>query len=116
MIFKQAHPPTSAEGNGEVASCDRLVMSEWVRHPYQVLYGDGVVSAGVDQEGRLDLKDTYLKILIHTDSQPYVLITLAGKVCQFKALCLFLTTAPQVFKRVFILVLERDPSPLLSGF
>ena len=39
-----------AEGNNGVTSCDRLVESECVRRPHQILQGDGVVGLGVDQE------------------------------------------------------------------
>merc|ERR1712150_18083 len=49
----------------------------------------------------LDLKDTYLQISIHPDSRRYLCFVLEGVVFQFKALCFGLSTAPQVFTRVF---------------
>ena len=54
----------------------------------------------------IDLKNAYFQISIHSDSQPYLLIALGCKVYQFKALCFGLSTALQVFTRVFARVLE----------
>ena len=65
------------------------------------------------------LKDTYFQIPIYSDSQPYLWIVLGGKVSQFKALCFSLSTAPQVFIRLFDLVRSRltgeGSTPALSG-
>ena len=54
----------------------------------------------------VDLKDAYFQILIHPDSQPYLQIALSSQVYQLKVVCFGLLSAPQVFTRVFILVLE----------
>ena len=48
----------------------------------------------------VSLKDTYIKIPIHLDSQSYFWIAVEGKVYYAPY------TAPQVFTRVFALVLE----------
>ena len=39
------------EDDRGVVTCDRLVESEWVHHPHQVLHGDSLIGLGVDQEG-----------------------------------------------------------------
>ena len=49
----------------------------------------------------LDLKDAYFQIPIHPDSRKYLRFVSGGVVYQFKALCFGLSTAPQVFTRVF---------------
>ena len=48
----------------------------------------------------LDLKDAYLQVPIHPDSRKYLRFVASGRVYQFKALCVGLSTAPQVFTRV----------------
>ena len=59
-----------------MATCDRLVESEWVRHPHQVLHGDGFVDLGVDQErGRYVFdrpQDTYFQVPVHPESRLYL--------------------------------------------
>ena len=52
----------------------------------------------------LDLKDPYFKIPIHPSSRKLLRFTSEGKVYQFLALCFGLSTAPQVFTRVFAVV------------
>ena len=49
----------------------------------------------------LDLKDAYFQIPIHPDSRKFLRFVSEGVVYQFKALCFGLSTAPQVFTRVF---------------
>ena len=49
----------------------------------------------------LDLKDAYFQILIHGSSRKLLRFMSEGTVYQFKALCFGLSTAPQVFTRVF---------------
>ena len=49
----------------------------------------------------LDLKDTYFQIPIHPSSRKLLRFTSEGTVYQFRALCFGLSTAPQVFTRVF---------------
>ena len=52
----------------------------------------------------LDLKDAYFQIPIHRSSRKLLRFTLEGTVYQFRALCFGLSTAPQVFTRVFAIV------------
>ena len=52
----------------------------------------------------LDLKDAYFQIPIHPSSRKLLRFTPEGTVYQFRALCFGLSTAPQVFTRVFAAV------------
>ena len=52
----------------------------------------------------LDLKDAYFQIPIHGSSRKLLRFMLEGTVYQFRALCFGLSTAPQVFTRVFVAV------------
>ena len=52
----------------------------------------------------LDLKDAYFQIPIHGSSRKVLRFMSEGTVYQFKALCFGLSTAPQVFTRVFAAV------------
>ena len=52
----------------------------------------------------LDLKDAYFQILIHRSSRKLLKFMSEGMVYQFRALCFGLSTAPQVFTRVFAAV------------
>ena len=52
----------------------------------------------------LDLKDTYFQIPIHRSSRKLLRFMSEGTVYQFRALCFGLSTAPQVFTRVFAVV------------
>ena len=52
----------------------------------------------------LDLKDAYFQIPIHGSSRKLLRVMSEGTVYQFKALCFGLSTAPQVFTRVFAAV------------
>ena len=52
----------------------------------------------------LDLKDAYFQIPIHGSSRKLLRFMPEGTVYQFKALCFSLSTAPQVFTRVFAAV------------
>ena len=52
----------------------------------------------------LDLKDAYFQIPIHGSSRKLLRFMSEGTVYQFKALCIGLSTAPQVFTRVFAAV------------
>ena len=52
----------------------------------------------------LDLKDAYFQITIHPSSRKLLRFTSEGTVYQFRALCFRLSTAPQVFTRVFAAV------------
>ena len=59
----------------------------------------------------LDLKDAYFQIPIHRSSRKLLRFTLEGTVYQFRALCFGLSTAPQVFTRVFTAVSAWAHSP-----
>ena len=52
----------------------------------------------------LDLKDAYFQIPIHGSSRKLLRFMSEGTVYQFKALCFGLSTAPQVFTRIFVAV------------
>ena len=52
----------------------------------------------------LDLKDSYFQIPIHRSSRKLLRFTSEGTVYQSRALCFGLSTAPQVFTRVFAVV------------
>ena len=52
----------------------------------------------------LDLKDAYFQIPIHRSSRKLLRFTSEGTVYEFQALCFRLSTAPQVFTRVFAAV------------
>ena len=52
----------------------------------------------------LDLKDAYFQIPIHRSSRKLLRFMSEGTVYQFRALCFGLSTAPQVFSRVFAVV------------
>ena len=52
----------------------------------------------------LDLKDAYFQIPIHPSSRKLLRLTSEGTVYQFRALCFGLSTAPQIFTRVFAAV------------
>ena len=42
---------------GGVASCDRLIESEWICPPYEVVNGNNCIGLGVDQERGRDVLD-----------------------------------------------------------
>ena len=52
----------------------------------------------------LDLKDVHFQIPIHPSSRKLLRFTSEGTVYQFRALCFWLSTAPQVLTRVFAAV------------
>ena len=52
----------------------------------------------------IDLKDSYFQIPVHQSSRKPLRFLSEGTVYQFKALCFGLSTAPQVFTRVFAAV------------
>ena len=57
-----------------------------------VRQGDWLVS--------IDLKEAYLQVPVHLDSRKYLRFVALGEPYQFRALCLGLSTVPQVFPRV----------------
>ena len=78
---------------------------------FSVREGDFLVS--------LDLKDAYFQIPIHPSLRKLLRFTLEGTVYQFRALCFGLSTAPQVFTRVFTAVSawahSQDQASTVSG-
>ena len=67
----------------------------------------------------IDLMDTNFQIPVHPESLPYLRFCLEGRFYQFCALCFGLSTAPQVFTRIFALISEwvhRRGVRLLSLF
>ena len=52
----------------------------------------------------LDLKDAYFQVPVHPSSRKFLRFVSQGTVYQFKVLCFGLSTAPQVFTRVFAAV------------
>ena len=52
----------------------------------------------------LDLKDAYFQILTHRSSRKLLRFMSEGTVYQFRSLCFGLSTAPQVFARVFVVM------------
>ena len=48
----------------------------------------------------LDLQDAYLQVPIHLESRRYLRFMMGGVPYQFRVLCFWLTTAPQVFTRL----------------
>ena len=56
---------------------------------------------GGDFLASIDLRDAYFQIPIHRSSRKWLRFLSGGVVYQFKALCFGLSTAPQVFTKVF---------------
>ena len=54
----------------------------------------------------IDLRDTYLQIPVHPESRLYLRFCFEEHVYQFRALFFGLSTAPQLFTRVFALISE----------
>ena len=52
----------------------------------------------------IDLKDSYFQIPVHQSPRKLLRFLSGGVIYQFKALCFGLSTAPQVFTRVFAVV------------
>ena len=67
----------------------------------------------------LDLKDAYFQVPVHPSSRKFLHFVSQGTVYQFKVICFGLSTAPQVFTRVFAGVSvgahsRNSASPLLG--
>ena len=83
-----------SEGNRGLETSYWPVVSQQICHPHQLLDVNGFVIVGVDQVGRHRvLRNACFQIPFHPNSQPYLLIVLIGRVCQFKALCFDLSAA-----------------------
>ena len=87
---------------------DRSLSPERVRPSYSVQDGNSHFGTVFCQRGdflaSLDLKDGYFQIPIHPSSRKLLRFTSEGTVYQFRTLCFGLSTAPQVFTRVFAAV------------
>ena len=96
------------EGDWRLEACDRSLAFERLR-PVDAVQ-DGTVTSVLlsvregDFLASLDLKDAYFQIPIHGSSRKLLMFMSEGTVYQFKALCFGLSTAPQVFTRVFAAV------------
>ena len=102
---------SGTEGNGWwVATCDWLVESEQVCRPHHILLGDSLVGLGVNQERGHYVHDRP-QGCVFSNSCPFSISSIpvvccSGKGVPVRALCFGLSTAPQVFTRVFALVSE----------
>ena len=87
---------------------DLSLSPERVRPSYSVQDGNSHFGTVFCQRGdflaSLDLKDGYFQIPIHPSSRKLLRFTSEGTVYQFRTLCFGLSTAPQVFTRVFAAV------------
>ena len=100
---------SGSEGDRRLKISHRPVISEQACNSCQFQNGNGIVSLGVNEErGHVfdGPQGAYFLIPIHPDTWPFLHIALTGKVYQFKALCFGLSTASQVFTRIFALVLK----------
>ena len=90
------HPVTDLSHLNEFVHLTRFKMETVASVLLSVREGDFLAS--------LDLKDAYFQIPIHPSSRKLLRFTSEGMVYQFRALCFVLSTAPQVFTRVFAAV------------
>ena len=101
-------PFPGGEGFWQLETCGRSLAPEQVVQltPFKM---EAVASVLLSvREGdflaSLDLKNAYFQIPIHPSSRKLLRFTSEGTVYQFRALCFGLSTAPQVFTRVFAAV------------
>ena len=101
-------PFPGGEGLCWLETRDRSLSPERVRPADSVQDGNSrfctVICKRRDFLASLDLKDAYFQIPIHLSSRKLLRFTSEGTVYQFRALCFGLSTAPQVFTRVFAAV------------
>ena len=87
---------------------DRSLTPERLRPADVVQDGNSRFCTVICQRGdfldSLNLKDAYFQIPIHRSSRKLLRFMSEGTVYQFRALCFGLSTAPQVFTRVFTVV------------
>ena len=83
---------------------DVSVLNKFVRlTPFKMETPSSVLAAiqRADWMTSIDLKDAYFQIPVHPESRKYLRFMFGGGVYQFRSLCFGLSTAPQVFTRVF---------------
>ena len=100
-------PLPGGEGDWRLEACDRPLTFERLRPASFKMETVASVLLSVregDFLASLDLKDAYFQIPIHGSSRKLLRFMSEGTVYQFKALCFGLSTAPQVFTRVFAAV------------
>ena len=101
-------PLPNGESFWRLETRDRSLAFERLRPADAVQDGNSRFGAVICQIGdflaSLDLKDAYFQIPIHGSSRKLLRFMSEGTVYQFRALCFGLSTAPQVFTRVFAAV------------
>ena len=101
-------PLPGGEGDWRLEACDRSLTFERLRPADVVQDGNSCFGAVICQRGGfssfLGSEDAYFQIPIHGSSRKLLRFMSEGTVYQFKALCFGLSTAPQVFTRVFAAV------------
>ena len=101
-------PSPGGEGLWRLETRDLSLSPERVHPAYSVEDGNSRFCTVICQRGGFssfpDLKDAYFQIPIHPSSRKLLRFTSEGTVYQFRALCFGLSTAPQVFTRVFAAV------------
>ena len=86
---------------------DLSPLNEFVRQtPFRMETPNSVLLAVRKDDflASIDLKDAYFRIPVHPSSRKLLRFVSNGTVYQFRALCFELSTAPQVFTRVFAAV------------
>ena len=86
---------------------DLSPLNEFVRQtPFRMETPNSVLLAVRKDDflASIDLKDAYFQIPVHPSSRTLLRFISNGTVYQFRALCFGLSTAPQVFTRVFVAV------------
>ena len=86
---------------------DRSPLNEFVHQtPFRMETPNSVLLAVRKDDflASIDLKDAYFQIPVHPSSRKLLRFVSNDMVYQFRALCFGLSTAPQVFTRVFMAV------------
>ena len=107
-LLQQALPSTEGDG-GWQPTINLLSLNNFITltkfNMETVVSVLGLIRKG-DMMLSIDFKDGYFQIPNHLHSRPYLRIVLHRRVCQFKVLCVGLSSAPLVFTRLFGLVSE----------